>query len=139
MIIIIIFSWLIQSTKAKSLRLNSQFHRSCFLWSEIIVVLWFDLFFIFNFIIGLFHGRCGHCKKLAPEYEKLGSSFKKAKSVLIGKVSSLFTFFSFIFFFFDVFVHFWVYDIVICWFSSHFSWGFCWFTFTRVWRLSAQK
>ncbi|QHN97386.1 putative protein disulfide-isomerase [Arachis hypogaea] len=28
---------------------------------------------------------CGHCKKLAPEYEKLGSSFKKAKSVLIGK------------------------------------------------------
>lgn len=32
-------------------------------------------------------GRCGHCKKLAPEYEKLGESFKKAKSVLIGKVS----------------------------------------------------
>ncbi|XP_042449067.1 probable serine/threonine-protein kinase PBL21 [Zingiber officinale] len=30
---------------------------------------------------------CGHYKKLAPEYEKLGSSFKKAKSVLIGKVS----------------------------------------------------
>ncbi|XP_058755958.1 probable protein disulfide-isomerase A6 [Vicia villosa] len=29
---------------------------------------------------------CGHCKKLAPEYEKLGNSFKKAKSVLIGKV-----------------------------------------------------
>ncbi|XP_061969109.1 probable protein disulfide-isomerase A6 [Populus nigra] len=29
---------------------------------------------------------CGHCKKLAPEYEKLGSSFKKAKAVLIGKV-----------------------------------------------------
>ncbi|RWW23266.1 hypothetical protein GW17_00012490 [Ensete ventricosum] len=29
---------------------------------------------------------CGHCKKLAPEYEKLSSSFKKAKSVLIGKV-----------------------------------------------------
>ncbi|KAJ6729393.1 hypothetical protein OIU85_020322 [Salix viminalis] len=29
---------------------------------------------------------CGHCKKLAPEYEKLGSSFKKAKTVLIGKV-----------------------------------------------------
>lgn len=29
---------------------------------------------------------CGHCKKLAPEYEKLGSSFRKARSVLIGKV-----------------------------------------------------
>ncbi|XP_010931733.1 probable protein disulfide-isomerase A6 [Elaeis guineensis] len=29
---------------------------------------------------------CGHCKKLAPEYEKLGSSYKKAKSILIGKV-----------------------------------------------------
>ena len=35
----------------------------------------------------VFHARCGHCKKLAPEYEKLGESFKKAKSVLIGKVS----------------------------------------------------
>ncbi|XP_077218682.1 protein disulfide-isomerase like 2-1-like [Tasmannia lanceolata] len=29
---------------------------------------------------------CGHCKKLAPEYEKLASSFKKAKAVLIAKV-----------------------------------------------------
>ncbi|KAL6139168.1 hypothetical protein ACLB2K_064445 [Fragaria x ananassa] len=29
---------------------------------------------------------CGHCKKLAPEYEKLGASFKNAKSVLIAKV-----------------------------------------------------
>ncbi|XP_048608690.1 protein disulfide-isomerase like 2-1 [Brassica napus] len=29
---------------------------------------------------------CGHCKKLAPEYEKLGASFKKAKSILIAKV-----------------------------------------------------
>jgi len=29
---------------------------------------------------------CGHCKKLAPEYERLGASFKKAKSVLIAKV-----------------------------------------------------
>ncbi|KAE9611848.1 putative protein disulfide-isomerase [Lupinus albus] len=28
----------------------------------------------------------GHCKKLAPEYEKLGSSFKKSKSVVIDKV-----------------------------------------------------
>eukprot|EP00252_Welwitschia_mirabilis_P004313 TRINITY_DN1462_c0_g1_i1.p1 TRINITY_DN1462_c0_g1~~TRINITY_DN1462_c0_g1_i1.p1 ORF type:complete len:362 (-),score=83.93 TRINITY_DN1462_c0_g1_i1:209-1294(-) len=29
---------------------------------------------------------CGHCKKLAPEYEKLASNFKRAKSVLIAKV-----------------------------------------------------
>ncbi|XP_066306280.1 protein disulfide isomerase-like 2-2 [Miscanthus floridulus] len=29
---------------------------------------------------------CGHCKKLAPEYERLGASFKKAKSVLVAKV-----------------------------------------------------
>ncbi|KAA3457287.1 protein disulfide-isomerase like 2-1-like [Gossypium australe] len=29
---------------------------------------------------------CGHCKKLAPKYEKLGESLKKAKYVLIGKV-----------------------------------------------------
>ncbi|XP_054790558.1 protein disulfide-isomerase like 2-1-like [Prosopis cineraria] len=29
---------------------------------------------------------CGHCKRLAPEYEKLGASFKKAKSILIAKV-----------------------------------------------------
>ncbi|KAJ1417172.1 Thioredoxin-like superfamily [Sesbania bispinosa] len=29
---------------------------------------------------------CGHCKRLAPEYEKLATSFKKTKSVLIGKV-----------------------------------------------------
>lgn len=29
---------------------------------------------------------CGHCKRLAPEFEKLGTSFKKTKSVLIGKV-----------------------------------------------------
>ncbi|KAG6471735.1 hypothetical protein ZIOFF_069181 [Zingiber officinale] len=39
------------------------------------------------FDFGLAKLGCGHCKKLAPEYEKLGSSFKKAKSVLIGKVS----------------------------------------------------
>ncbi|XVE77552.1 hypothetical protein DITRI_Ditri13aG0072500 [Diplodiscus trichospermus] len=37
---------------------------------------------IFSYLFSL----CGHCKKLAPEYEKLGASFKKAKSVLIGKV-----------------------------------------------------
>ncbi|XP_057439045.1 probable protein disulfide-isomerase A6 [Lotus japonicus] len=29
---------------------------------------------------------CGHCKKLAPEYEKLATSFRKTKSVLIAKV-----------------------------------------------------
>ncbi|KAG5073103.1 hypothetical protein JHK86_008314 [Glycine max] len=29
---------------------------------------------------------CGHCKRLAPEYEQLGTTFKKTKSVLIAKV-----------------------------------------------------
>ncbi|KAK7337696.1 hypothetical protein VNO77_18281 [Canavalia gladiata] len=29
---------------------------------------------------------CGHCKRLAPDYEQLGTSFRKIKSVLIGKV-----------------------------------------------------
>ncbi|KAK7284420.1 hypothetical protein RJT34_19166 [Clitoria ternatea] len=29
---------------------------------------------------------CGHCKRLAPEYEQLGTSFRKIKSVLIAKV-----------------------------------------------------
>jgi protein disulfide-isomerase A6 len=29
---------------------------------------------------------CGHCKKLAPEYEKLAGTFKKTKNVLIAKV-----------------------------------------------------
>ncbi|QCD98421.1 probable protein disulfide-isomerase A6 isoform X2 [Vigna unguiculata] len=29
---------------------------------------------------------CGHCKKLAPEYEQLGTGFRKTKSVLIAKV-----------------------------------------------------
>ncbi|KAL7591354.1 protein disulfide-isomerase like 2-1 [Lactuca sativa] len=29
---------------------------------------------------------CGHCKKIAPEFERVGNGFKKAKSVLIGKV-----------------------------------------------------
>lgn len=42
-----------------------------------------------TFTILFFFDRCGHCKKLAPEFEKLGTTFKKAKSVLIAKVSSL--------------------------------------------------
>ncbi|CAI5461641.1 unnamed protein product [Closterium sp. Yama58-4] len=29
---------------------------------------------------------CGHCKKLAPDYEKLATAFKKTKSVVIAKV-----------------------------------------------------
>ncbi|XP_061371925.1 probable protein disulfide-isomerase A6 isoform X2 [Gastrolobium bilobum] len=29
---------------------------------------------------------CGHCKRLAPEFETLGTSFRKTKSILIGKV-----------------------------------------------------
>ena len=53
------------------------FPRTEFLESE----TYFDNMFSFD--------RCGHCKKLAPEYEKLGATFKKAKSVLIAKVSAL--------------------------------------------------
>ncbi|CAI5483716.1 unnamed protein product [Closterium sp. Yama58-4] len=29
---------------------------------------------------------CGHCKKLAPDYEKLATAFKKTKTVVIAKV-----------------------------------------------------
>ena len=37
---------------------------------------------------GRFH-RCGHCKKLAPEYEQVGTAFKRMKSlVVVGKVRS---------------------------------------------------
>jgi thiol-disulfide isomerase/thioredoxin len=32
---------------------------------------------------------CGHCKRLAPEYEKLAGVFKKSKDVLIAKVCVL--------------------------------------------------
>ncbi|CAI5515455.1 unnamed protein product [Closterium sp. Naga37s-1] len=30
---------------------------------------------------------CGHCKKLAPDYEKLATAFKKTKTVVIAKVN----------------------------------------------------
>ncbi|KAK9692052.1 hypothetical protein RND81_09G238000 [Saponaria officinalis] len=30
---------------------------------------------------------CGYCRKVAPEYEKLGASFEKSNSVLIAKVN----------------------------------------------------
>lgn len=51
------------------------------------------------------HGRCGHCKKLAPEYEKLGASFKKAKSILIGKVSFLNPYYYFV-----ILLYLWMYN-----------------------------
>ncbi|CDP20589.1 unnamed protein product [Coffea canephora] len=44
----------------------------------------------FRSVTFLFFWLCGHCKKLPPEYEKVGASFKKVKSVLIGKVSLVF-------------------------------------------------
>lgn len=38
------------------------------------------------FSLALVLFRCGHCKKLAPEFEKLGEAFKSNKDVLIAKV-----------------------------------------------------
>ncbi|CAI5943985.1 unnamed protein product, partial [Closterium sp. NIES-65] len=29
---------------------------------------------------------CGHCKKLAPDYDKFGAAFKETESVVVGKV-----------------------------------------------------
>ncbi|CAN8072892.1 unnamed protein product [Agarophyton chilense] len=31
---------------------------------------------------------CGHCKSLAPEYEKLGSTFKRSKDVVIAQINA---------------------------------------------------
>ncbi|EFJ10520.1 hypothetical protein SELMODRAFT_269397 [Selaginella moellendorffii] len=35
---------------------------------------------------------CGHCKKLAPEYEKVGSAFRKVKHLSIAKASFFLTY-----------------------------------------------
>ncbi|KAG6518279.1 hypothetical protein ZIOFF_021683 [Zingiber officinale] len=64
---------------------------ACLLVSLLILIQALYQVFDTNFIlekvkIALTLHWCGHYKKLAPEYEKLGSSFKKAKSVLIGKI-----------------------------------------------------
>lgn len=40
--------------------------------------------------------RCGHCKRLAPEYEKLGEALKGQKGVLIAKVRLFCSFFALI-------------------------------------------
>ena len=41
------------------------------------------LFFLLFFFAG-----CGHCKALAPTYEKLGEAFAKADDVIIAKVDA---------------------------------------------------
>ena len=37
--------------------------------------------------LSLFLG-CGHCKRLAPEYEQVGSAFANDENVLIAKVDA---------------------------------------------------
>ena len=32
--------------------------------------------------------RCGHCKNLAPVYDRLGTAFKAEANVVIGKVDA---------------------------------------------------
>jgi len=43
------------------------------------------VFNLFLFVAPLLF-RCGHCKKLAPEFEKLGETFKTNKDVLFANV-----------------------------------------------------
>ena len=31
---------------------------------------------------------CGHCKKLAPEYEKVGTAFKDVDNVVVAKIDA---------------------------------------------------
>ena len=44
--------------------------------------------YIYIFIHSYFFTGCGHCKALAPTYEKLGKAFAKADDVIIAKVDA---------------------------------------------------